>query len=325
MKTFIKYFSVFCLVSILSSCTKDFIVKDIKNDTVSIIAPVDNYKTPNNAIIFWWNELDGAEKYNLQIVKPNFDSIQQLLVDTNVTGAKFNFTFTPGKYQWRIKAINAGGSTVYTTRTLTIDTTSNLYMLTVGLIAPGNKFVTTNNNFTFSWNDIPSADFYELKLTNINTNSVTTISNITGITYPYSFSVATGMEGNYSWQVKAFNSFSQTQNDEVRTFRIDHKAPLQASLLSPNTYSLNVRDTINLKWNRNAASTDIAYDVVSISSDSTFSSVLGTQNVNSTLQIKLKTIYTYSNTPLKVWWRVNSVDSVGNVSTPSQSWRLYLY
>lgn len=326
MKHSLKYISALALICTLISCTKDFIVKDIKNETVNIIAPADGLNTPNNSITFWWEELDGAEKYNLQIVKPSFNSVQQLLVDTNIIGTKYTHVFTPGTYQWRIKAVNAGGSTAYFTRTLVIDTTSNLTLVSVGLIAPANNSVTANNNLIFSWNPLNAADYYELTLTNAITSSITVIPNIINTSYSYSFAVAQGDEETYHWSVKAFNNLTGTQtiNNTIRTFKIDYKAPFLPSILSPNTYSLNVRDTTYLVWNRNSGSTDIEYDVISISSDSTFSSVLGTQNVSSGNQIRINAIYSYTGTATPVWWRVSSVDSVGNTSVSNLSKRFYL-
>lgn len=323
MKKIKIYLTLLFATIYIIACTKDFIVKNIKNDVVTIIAPSDHLVTPYNNVIFWWDELDGAEKYNLQIVKPDFNSVSQLVIDTTITGNKFNYTFTPGNYHWRIKAINSGGSTAYTTRKLIIDTTSNLNLVTVGLITPTNYIVTSNNTIAFSWNPIATATYYELKLTNTTTNSVITISNITGSTYTYSFTTAA--EEKYSWQVKAFNAFSQTQNNTIRSFRIDHKAPFLPSLLSPNTYSVSIRDTTYLKWARSTFSTDVEYDIVSISSDSTFSSVLGTQTVTTGTSVRINSMYTYTNIPVQIWWRVNSVDSVDNVSVPNQSKRFYLY
>src|ERR1700752_34158 len=175
MKKNFKYIGAIALIILMMSCTKDFVVKDIKNATVTIIAPADSLNTPNNSITFWWEELDGAENYNIQIVKPSFSSVQQLIVDTLVVGNIFNHTFTPGTYQWRIKASNAGGSTNYFTRTLIIDSTSNLNLVSVGLIAPANHSVMTNNNVSFVWNPLPAADYYELTFTNVQTNSTTII------------------------------------------------------------------------------------------------------------------------------------------------------
>jgi len=319
--------SIFCLtlIIVLFSCTKDFITKDIKNEIVSIISPADNLSSPNNSITFWWNELDGAEKYNLQIVKPNFTAVQELVLDTNITSTKFVKTLLPGTYQWRIKAFNNNGSTAYTTRNLIIDTTSNLFLTSVNLISPSNLNVMANNSVTFNWNVLYSATYYEIKLTNIASNSITTISNILTNSYPFTFSTISGNENVYKWQVKAFNGFSQTQNNTERSFKIDLKSPNIPSLLSVNTYSLAVRDTTYLKWSRNASSSDIKYDILSISNDSNFMSVLGTFNSNNVSPVRINSIYTYTGTAQKLWWRVISVDSVLNSSLPNQSKRFYLY
>lgn len=324
MKTIIRLFIFLALGFSVYSCQKDFIVKDIKNDLVNIISPGDHDTTANNSIIFWWDELDGAESYNLQIVEPNFGSVQQLIVDTNITSNKFSHIFTPGTYQWRIKATNAGGSTAYITRTLVIDTTSNLNFVSVGLTYPLNKSVTANNSVAFSWNSLQSADYYELKITNISSGSYTTVPNIQGTSYAYSFTTLSGAEEKFSWQVRAFNSFSQTQNNTPYTFKIDHKVPFLPSILSPNTYSAVIGDTTYLKWSRNSASTDIASDNISISSDSTFSSVLNSAVLTATTPVRINSIYTYSGTPLAVWWRVNSIDSAGNQSSSAISKRFYL-
>lgn len=310
------------LLFFISSCTKDFIVKDIKNATITINAPADSTKTPSNAITFWWDLLDGAEKYNLQIVKPNFNSTTQLLVDTNITTNKFNYTFTPGTYQWRIKATNAGGNTAYITRTLIIDTTSNLAYASVSLISPMSNSVTVNNNIFFSWNPLYAANHYELTLTNTTTNSITTISNISSVSYNITCPTPLGSEEKYSWQVKAFNSFSQTFNNTVHSFKIDRKPPLSPSIIYPNTYAPSFGDTTYLKWSR--GSSDVDHDIISISTDSTFVSVSASQTINTLAPTRINTFYTYSGTPTKYWWQVVSVDSVGNTSLPSVSKRFYL-
>lgn len=310
---------------ILYSCQKDFIVKDIKNDLVNIIAPQDHDTTANNSIIFWWDELDGAESYNLQIVQPDFNSVQQLLVDTNLTVNKFTHVFTPGTYQWRIKATNGGGSTAYITRTLVIDTTSNLNFVSVGLTTPLNKSVSGNNSITFSWNPVQAADYYELKITNTTSTSYTTIPNIQTTSYTYSLATVTGTEEIYSWQVRAFNSFSQTQNNTSYTFRIDHKTPFVPSLLSPNSYSTGpIGDTTYLKWSRSSSSPDIVSDNIAISNDSLFASVLSSTVITTGSPIRINSFYQYSGSPQAVWWRVSSIDSVGNQSSSSLSKRFYL-
>jgi hypothetical protein len=64
---------------------------------------------------------------------------------------------------------------------------------------------------------------------------------------------------------------------------------------------------------------------VSISSDSLFNSSLGiTTSFTTTSPIRINSIYSYTGTPIPVWWRVSSVDSVGNTSNNTLSKRLYL-
>lgn len=327
MKTIIKFCSIILGLCFMAACTKDFVVKNIKNSVVDVIAPADNLATPGNAIVFWWNELDGAQTYNLQIVKPTFNAVAQLILDTNITGNKFNYTFNPGAYQWRIKGVNAGGSTAFITRTLIIDTTSNLNLVTVTQVAPLNKLVTPNNTITFSWNPTQKTNYYEIELKSQATNSITTISNITTSSYTYSFSVATGSEEAYTWKVTAYNTLTNTHtlNNTLRSFKIDHKIPFPATNISPSTYSMSIRDTVYLHWTRNLSSPDIQYDIISLSDDSTFSYALGTKTITTGSSVKINDgIYTYTNTPKAVWWTVTSVDSAGNVSPKVLSKRLML-
>ncbi len=324
MKNIIRATSVLLLMlTIIGGCTKDFVVKNIKNATINVVAPADNLSTPSNSVIFWWEEVDGAEKYNLQIVKPNFNSVAQLVVDTNITGTKFSHTFTPGTYQWRVKATNAGGSTAYITRTFVIDTTSNLAYLSVSPILPASNYVTKSKIINFAWNPLPPASYYELTLNNVSTGSITIISNISNTAYTYT-SVTTA-DAVYSWSVKAFNLTSQSNQHVPRSFKIDLTSPAAASIFSPNTYSMSIRDTTFLKWSRNVASTDINYDILAISSDSTFTSTLASANAYSVTPTRINSIYSYSSTPMQLWWRVSSVDTAGNISTPSQSKRFYLH
>jgi hypothetical protein len=313
MKKIVNYLLVVSFVGILIACTKDFIVKDIKNDTVSIIAPADNLNTPNNAVTFWWDELDGAEKYNLQIVKPSFSAVIQLIVDTNITLNKFKKVLTPGTYQWRIKAINGAGSTAYTTRTLVIDTTSNLSFITLNPIAPVG-LLTGNKVVTFSWTPHPSADHYEINVLNSGGTSIHTQNNITAANYTYTFTIPGDLIG-YKWQVKAHNSFSFSQYNSASTFSIDITAPSVSQLNSPVNGAIKI-DTSSFMWTR--ISSDTKYDSIIVSNDSLGNSLIGSRRVNG-LNYKINLFSLPSPGPSSgyYWWRIISVDSVKNKSAMS--------
>ena len=305
MKT-LKYSIVVYLTICLLACTKDFVVKDIKNDTVTVLSPANNFSTPNNAITFWWEELDGAEKYKLQIVKPNFNAVQQLIVDTNITGDKFTYSLLPGTYQWRIKGVNNGGSSQFSVFNLTIDTTSNLSSQVVVAISPVNNYLTGNKTVSFAWNTLAFATNYQVQILN-SSNAIikdTTTSN-TG----FATSFVSG--GAYSWKVRALNAFSISQYNSPNTFSIDVTSPALSVITSPNHTSF-VKDTTDLNWTR--GSVDTKYDSIYVSIDSLFTSVITTAKSYNT-KIKINTF----NPPLPVsssyyWWRVKAVDSVGNRS-----------
>lgn len=324
MRLFIKYLCCFLILLITDACKKDFITKDIKNETVNIVAPADSLKTINNNITFWWDEVEGAEKYNLQIVKPNFNSIQQLITDTNVSGTKFVYTLTPGTYQWRIKAYNNAGSTAYITRTLIIDTTSNLTYLNVASLSPANNYLTGNKTIAFSWSPLTAATYYEIEVKDQSGGIVLNTNNITATTYTYTFNTTTDVV--YTWRVKGHNAFTFTQFNTARTFTIDVTAP-PASILTYPLYGATI-SALNdsLKWTR--TSIDTKSDSLVISLDSNFTSYVSRAKVYGT-KYKISAF----NPPLSYpspagnnyyWCRIISIDSVRNMSTSSAKYKFKL-
>jgi hypothetical protein len=74
----------------------------------TLLAPVNNLNTIDTLQTFYWQKLDGATKYQLQIVSPKFDSIVRLINDTMILQNTFTKDMDTGTYQWRVKAINNG-------------------------------------------------------------------------------------------------------------------------------------------------------------------------------------------------------------------------
>ena len=325
MKKIMNFLTLIILVMMMG-CTKDFIVKDIKTVTLKINSPSDTLKTQSNLITFWWDEVDGAEKYNLQIVKPNFNSILQLIVDTNVTINKFNHTFAPGTYQWRIKAFNSAGSTAYITRTFTVDSTSNLGLLTVNSLLPNTNYLTNNKAITFTWSSLYSATYYELEVkNNIGGAIIINPTNISGTSYTYTFTNTT--DAYYSWRVKAYNSSTFSQYNTANTFTIDVTAPNASSITYPLYGNTVNSSTDSLKWTR-GASIDTKSDSIIISLDSTFTTFIRSFKTYQT-KFKVSNISPLLPSPSPTgnnyyWWRIISMDSVKNTSIPSPKYKFKL-
>src|ERR1035437_3029700 len=182
------------LITVTVACKRNPLIKDITQSSVNVLAPGNNITTPNNKVTFWWDLLDGADRYSLQIVKPSFSSIQQLIIYTTVTGNKWTYTLNPGTYQWRIRGVNNSGNSYYTTRTLTIDTTSNLAYITVTLTSPTDSLYSNLFSHAFSWSPVTVATSYFALIP-----SVTTGTTLTNTSFSYTFAA----EGTFTWEVRA--------------------------------------------------------------------------------------------------------------------------
>jgi hypothetical protein len=303
---------------LLIQCTKDIVVKDIKNKTLTINAPANNTVTTSNQVSFWWEELEGAEKYNLQIVKPSFASVTILYLDTLLTGTKFSIILEAGSYQWRIKAINGGGNTVFQTFNIKVDTTSNLSNQLVSTIAPSGNFLTGNRIVSFSWNALNAASNYQIViLSSLNGVVKDTTTALTNYTYQLTASTA-----NYSWKIRGLNNFSISQYNTALSFSIDLTAPAASTPTMPINGAI-VTLTNSLGWNR-LGTPDAKYDSVFVATDSAFTNIVSrTKTYTTNIQINALNNPPPS-TSLFYWWKLRTVDSVGNRSVYSNQLKFKL-
>jgi hypothetical protein len=105
------------------SCN-DFFETDIAGEEVILMAPSNNSTVKVTNITFWWDYIDGANSYCLQIVTPSFDAVQILVADTIVTKNNIEFEMSAGEYQWRVKGLNGYYSTPYSYGSFMVDTTT---------------------------------------------------------------------------------------------------------------------------------------------------------------------------------------------------------
>ncbi|MDP2384980.1 MAG: hypothetical protein Q8M29_01295 [Bacteroidota bacterium] len=294
---------LFIIMIAFSACQKDIIVKDIENETVTALSPPDGYNTPNNSITFWWEKVDGAEKYNIQIVSPSFSNIQQLITDSSVTTDKFTKVLTPGTYQWRVRATNNGGNTAWTTRTLTIDTSSNLTYSAVILLSPADSFYTSATSAYLSWSPVSNATVYSLSIPGV-INSTSYSTTAATISFP--------TEGTYTWSVRAENSFSFSPYSSRKIF-IDRTAPTSSPTLN---YPISTTPTVPADTLMSWTTISESYkDVVLISDVSDFSNTIKMDTVSSgSGSVRTYSISNISNPSGNTYhWKVKSIDRAGNV------------
>lgn len=289
----------------------EIIEKDISNENVSLLAPTDSVSSDVFNHTFWWEEVEGANKYQLQIVSPSFDSIARLELDTTVSGTKFNYTIrAPGIYQWAVNARNENYETGFHIRTLIIRSDSSLVDQPVILRNPDDNTYTNDEQMIFQWDVIPNADNYTLRTAPSEhfSNPVldTTIpANANSLTNNFE-------EGNYYWQVKAASeNGSSTKWSAIRQFAIDQTPP------QPPEVNHNVNNrSVTFSWQRDSED-QIAKDVLQVFIN------------NSNLQIE-ESPFEITQPPLQktvdsltrggqYTYFIYSVDRAGNEGAPTDS------
>jgi len=98
--------SILIIVCGISFSCEEVLEPSLETKKVVSLAPVDNLISVSTSQTFYWETLNGATKYQLQIVSPRFDSIVQLISDTTILTNQFPFSLSQGNYQWRVRAIN---------------------------------------------------------------------------------------------------------------------------------------------------------------------------------------------------------------------------
>lgn len=114
-----KSLKILFLTLLFGGCSIIF-EDDLSGDTILVNMPINGTVSQDSVQLFWWENLEGALGYRLQIVAGSFDEPFYLVVDTNASNNKFHFELFPGDYQWRIKGWNNYSETDYVYNDLTI-------------------------------------------------------------------------------------------------------------------------------------------------------------------------------------------------------------
>jgi len=290
----------------LTSCS-DIIEPSIAKKQISAEAPANNYQSASYTVNFWWDQVDNALKYHLQVVTPKFDSVASLVLDTVVKSTRFSFSFNPGKYQWRVRAENGSSQTEYSQgRTFTIFP-SSIKQQQVQLGGPANNLLTNQSNITFNWNSIYGATKYQLEIdTNNFVNESSLVYNQTTPGQQLNFTL--NKDQNYQWRVRAENDTAQSQWSSIYYFSYDHTPPAIVSLTAPaNAQTISL--PVTLQWSPSASA--VRYKLYVYQSDSTtlfssaFPMTLTTTSYN----------FNQGSSGAKIYWKVTAVDATGNESS----------
>lgn len=291
------------LILLLFSC-KEFIEPSIDKRSVTLQAPSDNYSSPKYNVSFWWDEVEDALGYRLQIVSNNFSSPGGLIADTVITKNTFSMNLDPGVYQWRVSAENGSSVTAYSAaRTLTV-LQSSIKQQAVELRLPANNALINKSLTAFQWSSLYGATQYHIEIdTNnfVNENALVYDQTVPG--QQVNFSLPKDMI--YQWRVRAENDTAQARWSAINQITLD-KTPSEKVTLNSPINNQTVNNPVNLQWQALAGAAKYKLYILKADSTSNFS-----QNFP---LIVISTNYTFSGaeTGSKVYWKVSAIDAAGN-------------
>ena len=210
MKKYI--YSIFIALTFVS-CSEIIEVPDISDGTVSLIAPVDNATVDIATLTLSWEVVEDAESYQVQIARPDFENILQLVKDSTLTQNSISVNLEAStSYQWRVRAKNSDYATPYTTYSLTLNTieVSDISNEIVNLVAPSDNATLDITTLTLSWEAVENAENYQVQVVRPNFEDILQLEKDSILT-GNSMSIDLEAGNSYEWRVRAKNSQYETQ------------------------------------------------------------------------------------------------------------------
>lgn len=300
---------ILILTCLSMQACRDFIELDLTDKNLVVLGPSDTLTTTVATINFYWEPLDGATSYHIQLVKPSFDNVQHMLVDSSVTGTTFTHIFSPGTYQWRIRAENGNTNTPYVTRTIIIDSTTNLADQSIILISPSLDYATNSTSITLNWFGLYNADSYRAAI-KVHASGFSGALVIPETTTVDTFITLSGLpEGYLDWGIRGESVLSATPY-ATRGIYIDLTSPLTPTLSSPANGTSITGPDFTLSWSNGSDSGSPLYDSIIVYSNATLSTIKKAYYLNTGFVTDTIGVGTY-------YWRVKAIDKAGNKSSYS--------
>jgi hypothetical protein len=193
-------------------CCDDILETDLSDDAITLRLPANDITQSDSvAVSFWWEELEGASHYELQVVSPDNTNPTSLVLDTLITKTQFSAGLPAGKYEWCVRGVNSGYKTEFICRAITITKTElptpeevlTLILPTAGATLTGPRTI------NFSWNAYAGADKYTLLIETPNHETPASSElNVTITDTQYAKELPVG---EYEWCVKAFYGNKETE------------------------------------------------------------------------------------------------------------------
>jgi hypothetical protein len=306
---------ILCIIfGVIGVNCDDVFEENISDDVVTIISPKDDAIIEGNSVSFLWNSIDGADDYNIEVIRI---ATSEIIIDSVISNSSFTIAMESGFYEWRVRGENfAYNSSFSFAERFSVASTNDLSSQNVFLNSPSQDFFTKNNTIIVSWSNLEAAESYNIqveKTIDNNTSIIFQDDSISETNYTLDSSILSE-DAIYQWSIQAANENSETVFSS-RIFSLDTMTPNQPTLISPND-DTQVSTVIDFSWEIGVDSGNVQSSINSlleISADEDFSSILQSYLTDDTTQE-----HTFTTTG-DFYWRVKSIDKAGNESLNSET------
>ena len=193
---------------------------DLGNQYIILKTPVANDVTNYSEIAFEWFQLYNASSYRFEIRKASPENdLYMNPVDT--TGSSLIIQLEEGTYIWAVKAVNEISASPYSTRTITVDTT------TPGIpvpVSPDDNAVISAPDVVLTWerpDDGGSAIADSIYISRDRYNFIEQIVE-RGYSADKTYSFDAGEGGDFFWQIRTCDAAGNCSADgEIRKFTVN--------------------------------------------------------------------------------------------------------
>jgi hypothetical protein len=186
---------------------------DFQSNIVVLNSPASNLITNTALQSLAWQPIIGSIGYQVQI----YNESNAVISDQTITSSSLSYTFQQGNYQWKVRATNGTQQTLYSSRSILVDTTAPN---TPALSGPANGSTTTNNDISFQWNRAPILGSVEKDSVYIYIdNELTVLQQKKEANSAFTTNLDSGV---YYWFVKSFDQAGNNSNrSSVFSFTIN--------------------------------------------------------------------------------------------------------
>ncbi len=276
------------------------------------LSPADGSTTADTTPTFVWTNLDGADKYQIQIAGSKAELDGSPAVD--VTGTVYTLETALTNFQthyWRVRALDGSNQAGDWSAAYSLGVE---FGAAINGLSPDNGFTTTDTTPAFGWNAVSGADRYQIQIAGSKAEldgSPDIDVGVTGTGYTHG-SALTNLQTHY-WRVRALSNGQAGAWSETHSLGIEFGAAING--LSPADRSTTTDTTPAFGWTTVNEADRYQIQIADSESELDGSPAVDVTGTNYTPGSSLKNLQTH-------YWRVRALNGDGQAGVWSETYSL---